>query len=169
MEEIKDTTPAPEAVKYDNLIVSDGTRYKTLLTRKYKERKPYRPADPGIIKSFIPGTIRKINFQEGQIVEKGETILILEAMKMMNNVMAPIDGEIKKLHVSIGQVVANKVVLVELKPVKIERKPVKKNNAKGNDKTKDKVKAKSKADIKSKAKVSKETSPKSSKPAKKKK
>ncbi len=144
MEDNKDTSPAPLVVKYDSLDASDGTRYKTLLTRKYKERKPYSPPNPAIIKSFIPGTIREIFIKEGQLVAQGETLLILEAMKMLNNLAAPIDGEIKKIHVAVGDVVANKQVLVELKPVKLERKPAKKTLAKAKPKTKVKVAAKEK-------------------------
>lgn len=121
MEEINDNV-APESIKYDNLQVYEGANFKTLLTRKYKERKPYLAPNPAIIKSFIPGTIRKIFIKEGQKIVKGDELLILEAMKMCNELRAPIDGVVKKIHCKSGQIVANKVVLIELEEVKVKSK-----------------------------------------------
>jgi biotin carboxyl carrier protein len=127
MEEQMDNT-APEQKKYESLKLYEGTAYKTMLSKKYKQRKAYAPYDPSIIKSFIPGTIRKIYVEEGQKVKKGENLLILEAMKMLNELLSPMDGVVKRLHVKVDDVVANKQVLIELE--KAKRAPRKKKEQK---------------------------------------
>jgi biotin carboxyl carrier protein len=95
-------------------FVLEGDQYKTLLTKKFLSRKPYIENDPGKIVSFIPGTILKVFVSNGQVVKKDEKLLILEAMKMHNVIMAPMNGKIKKLHVSDGDKVANKQLLIEI-------------------------------------------------------
>jgi biotin carboxyl carrier protein len=117
---------APEPRKYDMLEVYEGGKFKTLLPRKYKDRKTFVAYDPTIIKSFIPGTIRKIYVKEGQKVAKGEVLMILEAMKMLNELMSPINGVVKGIHAKLGDVVANKQLLVELESAPVEVKTKKK-------------------------------------------
>lgn len=95
-------------------FVLDGDEYKTLLTKKYLTRKPFVEFDPGKITSFIPGTIIKVFVSNGQTVKSGEKLMILEAMKMNNLILAPVNGKIKKLHVSDGDRVANKQLLIEI-------------------------------------------------------
>jgi biotin carboxyl carrier protein len=95
-------------------FVLDGDEYKTLLTKKYLSRKPYVEFDPGKIASFIPGTIIKVFVTNGQVVKSGDKLLILAAMKMNNIITAPMNGKIKKLHVSDGDKVANKQLLIEI-------------------------------------------------------
>ena len=53
----------------------------------------------------MPGTIIDVKVSEGQSVKKGEIILILEAMKMENEIVSPIDGTIKQIPVSKGATV----------------------------------------------------------------
>lgn len=117
MEDNKENEGA-EPVKYNSLQLYEGAKYKTLYTRKYIERKPWIPVDPHVVKSFIPGTIRKIFVKEGQKVKKGETLLILEAMKMMNELIAPMAGVVKIVHAKTGTIVANKQILVEIEDEK---------------------------------------------------
>jgi len=100
----------------------DGDTYKTLLTKKWLTRKPYVENDPGKIMSFIPGTILKVFIKEGQKVKIGEQLLILEAMKMHNIILAPMTGTIIKLHVSSGEKVANKQLLIEIASEGIQEK-----------------------------------------------
>lgn len=105
----------------------DGDTYKTLLTKKWLTRKPYVENDPGKIISFIYGTIIKVFIKEGQNVKIGENLLILEAMKMNNVILAPFPGKISKLHVAAGDKVANKQLLIEIKnEAKQEKKKEKK-------------------------------------------
>ena len=88
--------------------------YKTKLSEKFKNRKPYQPADPKLILSFIPGTIIEILVNEGQDVKKGEDLMILDAMKMKNRLKSSMDGRVKKIAVELGARVPKGVVLIEL-------------------------------------------------------
>ncbi|CUH93985.1 hypothetical protein P22_0047 [Propionispora sp. 2/2-37] len=51
----------------------------------------------------MPGKVVKIVAQAGQKVKKGDVVLILEAMKMQNEISAPADGTIKSINVAAGQ------------------------------------------------------------------
>ncbi|MFH1296220.1 MAG: biotin/lipoyl-containing protein [Bacteroidota bacterium] len=93
----------------------EGVEYMTLLTKKFTDRKPYCPPNPKLIHAFIPGTIVKVFVKEKEKVKKGENLLSLQAMKMNNNLLASINGTIKKIHVKKGDVVVKKQLLVELK------------------------------------------------------
>ena len=50
----------------------------------------------------MPGTILEVRVTEGATVKKGDTLLILEAMKMENEIMAPCDGTIKQVVTAKG-------------------------------------------------------------------
>jgi len=88
--------------------------YKTRISDKFKNRKPYQPADPKLILSFIPGTILDILVREGQKVKKGEELIILDAMKMKNVLKSSIDGRIRKIYVEKGTRVHKGEVLIGL-------------------------------------------------------
>lgn len=60
----------------------------------------------------IAGTVVKVNVENGQEVKEGETLLVLEAMKMETEVTAPKDGVIGEVLVSPGQAVQNGQALV---------------------------------------------------------
>jgi biotin carboxyl carrier protein len=120
-EENKEKESAP-VIKYDSLEVYEGAKFKTLLSRSYRERKHWVAVDPTMIKSFIPGMIRKVYVKEGQRVKKGEKLCSLEAMKMLNEITTSIDGIVKTVHVKVGVNVANHQVLVELEKVAAKKK-----------------------------------------------
>lgn len=58
-----------------------------------------------IIKSPMPGMILKIKKSVGDEVEQGDSLLILEAMKMENDIRSPVSGKIKEIKVKEGQAV----------------------------------------------------------------
>ncbi|MBQ8825457.1 MAG: acetyl-CoA carboxylase biotin carboxyl carrier protein subunit [Ruminococcus sp.] len=58
-----------------------------------------------IIPSPMPGTIIKVNFKTGETIKKGQSILILEAMKMENDIVSPKDGIITNIFVNAGDTV----------------------------------------------------------------
>lgn len=99
---------------YKTLII-DNVKYKTKLTNKYLARKPYKPVDPKIVTAIIPGTIRKVSIKDGSKVKKGDIILELEAMKMVNNIRAEMDGVIYKVLVKTGELVSRKQILFQFK------------------------------------------------------
>lgn len=76
-----------------------------------------RPAATGSatsIKSPLPGTITTINAKVGAQVKRGDVLIVMEAMKMENNIMANKDGQIKAIHVTAGQTVAQDDPLIDL-------------------------------------------------------
>ncbi len=62
----------------------------------------------------MPGKILAVKTQVGAAVKKGEVILILEAMKMENEIVAPQDGTIASVNVSVGASVESGEVMVTL-------------------------------------------------------
>ncbi len=62
----------------------------------------------------MPGQVRSMNVVEGDAVTKGQTLLVLEAMKMEIRIQAPRDGVVKKLLVKQGQTVEREQILVEI-------------------------------------------------------
>ena len=93
----------------------EGVEYMTLLTKKFTERKRYTRPNPKLSYAFIPGTIVKVFVKDKSKVKKGEVLLSLQAMKMNNDILSPIDGTIKKIHVKKGDIVVKNQLLVELK------------------------------------------------------
>lgn len=65
-----------------------------------------------VVKSPMPGNILKINVTVGQKVNEGETLLVLEAMKMENEIAAPKAGTVAQIIVSKGAVVETGAPLV---------------------------------------------------------
>lgn len=66
------------------------------------------------IKAPMPGLILSLNVEEGQKVTEGETLLILEAMKMENSITAPNDGIIKSVNVKSGAAVEKGALMIEM-------------------------------------------------------
>jgi biotin carboxyl carrier protein len=68
----------------------------------------------GTIKSVMSGVVVEVLVAEGDAVEEGQPLLILEAMKMQNEIAAPAAGTVKRIHVSEAQVVGGGEKLVDL-------------------------------------------------------
>ena len=64
------------------------------------------------IKSPMPGLVLKLLKQSGEEVTAGETILVLEAMKMENAIKSPIEGVIQSIEVKEGQSLDKGMVLI---------------------------------------------------------
>jgi len=102
--------------QYKTLIVHSAV-YKTEYTRKYENRIKWEKPDENKLLSFIPGTIVGIHAKEGQKLKEGDTILILQAMKMHNKVQMPFDGKIVKLYVSEGEKIPKYHLMVEVERI----------------------------------------------------
>lgn len=76
-------------------------------------RKDEQNDKTGLI-SPMPGKVVKINVKEGDEVKSGTIMIVVEAMKMENNIVATADAKVKKICVAEGQMVDNKMQLIEL-------------------------------------------------------
>jgi acetyl/propionyl-CoA carboxylase alpha subunit len=68
----------------------------------------------GELTAPMPGQIRAVNVSEGGAVTKGQTLMVLEAMKMEIRIQAPSDGTVKKLFVKQGETVEREQLLIEI-------------------------------------------------------
>ena len=74
------------------------------------------PATAGAsgVRAPMPGTVISFKVSQGQAVKRGDVLLILEAMKMENEIVAPADGTVKALCVAAGAAVKAGELLVDL-------------------------------------------------------
>ena len=103
-----------EAPEYHTMNY-EGALYKTLYSKKFENRKPYEVPDHRKLVAFIPGTIIKVHVKEKEKVKKGAPLVVLQAMKMNNIILAPFDGVIKKVYVKKGEMVPKSFLLIEMK------------------------------------------------------
>ncbi len=124
--------PDPDApLEEMDWIVVDGRPYEITFDRDLHWIKAYnaihhvevrdqemrntRPhSGDGRVKAPIPGLIARVLVEPGQHVQAGDPLLVLEAMKMENEIRAQRAGVVRALHVNPGQSVARHEVLVEI-------------------------------------------------------
>ena len=99
----------------------DGFRREITLEDKNTVQASYRSsvkyadeADPSQVGSPIPGTVIKVNVKEGDSVSKGDTLAVIEAMKMETEVLSPSDGTVSEVHIQPTQMVQAKELIIEL-------------------------------------------------------
>ncbi len=81
------------------------------------KNEPVQPKSSGSIKSVrapLPGNILDIKVKEGDKITKGTTVLIMEAMKMENNIVCEFDGIVSAIKVKQGQAVMQNDILIEV-------------------------------------------------------
>ncbi len=86
----------------------------------YKVYRGFKPSGlfaggAGALITQMPGKVVKVMVSEGDRVEKGQTVLILEAMKMENEIKAGVSGVINNLTVKVGQTLESGVLMAEIK------------------------------------------------------
>lgn len=86
--------PAPQAEEKKEVVVSEGSE---------------------VVSAPMPGTILSVNVNEGDEVKSGDILLILEAMKMENEILAPRDGKVTSIGATKGASVntGDKLVVIE--------------------------------------------------------
>ncbi len=72
------------------------------------------PVSGNAVKTPLPGVIIDVKVNVGDMVKKGDTVVVLEAMKMENNINADRDGKVVAIHVAKGDTVADGAALVVL-------------------------------------------------------
>ncbi|WP_213879377.1 acetyl/propionyl/methylcrotonyl-CoA carboxylase subunit alpha [Pseudomonas sp. dw_358] len=84
------------------------------------EDRSYSPAEgrvagfDGLVRAPMSGQVTQLEVSQGDVVEKGHVIAVLEAMKMEHRILAPQAGSIDKIAVEVGGQVANRDVLFEI-------------------------------------------------------
>ncbi len=75
---------------------------------------PGAPAAGEVVKAPMPGVVLKVQVQQGQAVKAGQVLIILEAMKMENEIVAPKDGTVAQIVAAKGATVESGAPLVVL-------------------------------------------------------
>ena len=91
---ISDSAPAPKAVTPPKAVASNANSIK--------------------IKAPMPGTILAVNVNVGDTIKKGQVLIVLEAMKMENEILSPQDGTVASVDISSGASVESGDILLAL-------------------------------------------------------
>lgn len=88
--------------------------YPSAESDKAKTAKPSSAKGTGHIKAPLPGTVLEIKVKEGDQVKSGDNLMVMEAMKMENNINADREGTITSIKVNNGDSVLEGDVLIEI-------------------------------------------------------
>jgi biotin carboxyl carrier protein len=99
-------------------VSMDGCTYLLEKPSPRRSRQGGEATSEDILRSPMPAQVRSLEVVEGDMVEKGETLMLLEAMKMEIRIQALHQGEVIRLPVSVGQSVERDQVLVEIRKTK---------------------------------------------------
>lgn len=107
----------------DGNILEDRTALDLEVRRAKPELVRARGAGrraEGKVKPPMPGKIVEVHVKEGERVEEGRVLLVLEAMKMQNDLKSPLAGTVSRVHVAPGSNVEATTVMVEIEPEAVE-------------------------------------------------
>ncbi len=112
----KSNTSEPDNKKRTNwkTLIIHGEKYKTLYTKKFESRKNWQKPNEKEIISVLPGTVIELFAKPGEKVNENDKMIVLEAMKMRNTYYYPISGEIKCVHVKVGDKIPKNQMMIEL-------------------------------------------------------
>ena len=116
--------------EYEVELEGEGTQWKATVGGQTFEiqmpeatvaAKPRRSGgrkkkNSGTVSANIPGKVVTVEVEEGQTVTEGQVILILEAMKMQNEIQAPVSGTVVSVQCSEGEAIEANVPLVVIEP-----------------------------------------------------
>ena len=85
---------------------------KALLLERFGLQEAAGPAERAV-HAPMPGLVLSVMVEPGQSVRTGDGLLVLEAMKMENELRAPTDGVVKALHITPGDTVSKNALLLE--------------------------------------------------------
>lgn len=101
-------------------VMMNGRLYETQVLDErallMAQRKGGLGNNSGEVNSPMPGLIVKVSVENDQNVHQGQTVVILESMKMQNELKAPISGTITAIHIEAGQTVDKNALLIEITP-----------------------------------------------------
>ncbi|MDR3653961.1 MAG: biotin/lipoyl-binding protein [Paludibacter sp.] len=87
---------------------------ENVITAKAAPAPPSNKPSANTIKAPLPGSIIRLVAKEGDTVKEGDLLLIMESMKMENNILSEKNGVIKRIRVSAGEAVMQDDILIEL-------------------------------------------------------
>ena len=87
---------------------------KETIKTETKETKSVKSEGTNQIIAPIAGKVLDIKVNVGDVVKKGQTVMIIEAMKLENEIQSSFDGRVARINVNVGSDVRNKDVLIEL-------------------------------------------------------
>ena len=94
--------------------IQDPSGLYELQVREAASRNPAPAGKPGPVKAPSPGQITRLLVSAGERVEMGQPLLVLEAMKMQNEIFAQATGVVQAVHVTAGNNVKRGDILVEI-------------------------------------------------------
>ncbi|HJM54626.1 MAG TPA: biotin/lipoyl-containing protein [Poseidonia sp.] len=117
--------------EYEVELEGEGTSWKATVEGKtFEIEMPDAPAAPkqrrsgggkkkksGTVSANIPGKVVTVEVSENEEVIEGQVILILEAMKMQNEIQAPVSGTVISVHCKEGEAIEANVPLVVIEPI----------------------------------------------------
>jgi len=99
-------------------VIADGQRFfAEVESERMRIRAAHKPlcgGGEGEIKSPMPGRVVRVLVKDGDEVEAGVPVIVVEAMKMENELAAARPGKVKKVHVAVGATVESGTLLVEI-------------------------------------------------------
>ena len=102
-------------------VSSDGAKrwvtihgHTSVLTKTSGAKQGVRHDHAGGLIAPMPGQVRSVSVGVGDVVKKGQTLVVIEAMKMEIRIQALKDGTVKTVHVKQGQTVEREQILIEM-------------------------------------------------------
>ena len=92
----------------------DDTKYETEIPDSNISKRKKEDGDSREVRAIIPGVIVEVKVRKGQKVTAGDVVIVLEAMKMYNDIEALIDGIITEILVSKGDKVAKDQLMIRM-------------------------------------------------------
>ncbi len=108
-----------DKIKWEKLTSLGVNETLVSNTETYKVFRGFKPSGlhaggAGALITQMPGKIVKIFVKEGDEVKKGQTVIILEAMKMENEIKCGVDGKVKLISVKEGQALEAGTLMIEI-------------------------------------------------------
>ncbi len=100
----------------ENRVDVDGPYGSISLTPMPRFVDPADQITEGSLLAPMPASVTAVNVQQGQRVAKGDTVVVLEAMKMQHTISAPVDGVVDELAATVGAQVESGAVLAVIEP-----------------------------------------------------
>lgn len=94
--------------------IVNGKVYDVEIKDGITAQESVHDAETTPIRAALPGSVLKVNVSEGDFIEEGDVILVIEAMKMETEIKSPKSGKVVTLEVAVGDQVKNAQVLVTL-------------------------------------------------------